>query len=125
MKLLEIKTTEGNFIKFILYQYISRLLFNYNKSDFYTINRFLDNFDIDVEDILEEVIKKLTYVRYNELFYIVIPENCKLKNFNLIDLCKLIEYGTIDIPPYPIFYKTSMFIKNNLQSYKYQYDLMH
>ena len=125
MKLLEIKTSDRKFVNFLKKKYQQELFSKINDSKkCYKLNSFFMSFNLNVEIIIQAAIKYIDYKQYNNLFYLIIPDQVKLQDFLLAVLCQIVEHGTIEIPPYPIFSTISKHIQNNLQLYFNEYKLL-
>ena len=62
----------------------------------------------------------LSHKRYEEVTHIFINPNINYPDTNLkvVDLCKVINYGTLSIDAYPIISETFDHFSNNIEKYK-------
>ena len=89
-------------------------------------NYFQKNYsDITVQDILLQATKYLEIINYQDIVIIQINPNIQFKDlsFKLIDLCKMLNYGTIDIQGTNIFSDTFDYISNNINQIYFNYIL--
>lgn len=110
-----------------LYQIIQRLLLS-SHIDFRLFNQyFANNFqtDINAQSILISATQNLVIQTYKEITAIQINENIFFKDskIKLIDLCKLLNYGTLDIPGTGIFSDTFDYIATNINQIYLNYIL--
>ncbi len=113
---MKLTITNCNDVKFIEYliKQIREYLFNTMYSPKFehwnlylqTIPEFasLDK-PVTVQEILLLAISYLKFYKFDKNYEIVIDNNKKVLDTNakLYDICKLINYGTLDIPGYPVF----------------------
>ena len=115
----------GGFIQFIIDVIRSKLMINILKYQNYDI--LFDQFDQDITS--KEVISQAAsnIISYNYFGRIVIMINNTV-NYNkstikLIDLCRILNYGTLDKNGCHIFSKTFDYISNNLNELYDEYNL--
>lgn len=96
--------------------------------DFRLFNQyFTDNFqtEITAQNILINAGQNLQVLDFTEIIIIQINENVLFRNsqIRLIDLCKLLNYGTLDIQGTNIFFDTFDYIANNINQIYLNYIL--
>lgn len=96
--------------------------------DFRLFNQyFIDNFqtEITAQNILINAGQNLQVLDFTEIIIIQINENVLFRNsqIRLIDLCKLLNYGTLDIQGTNIFSDTFDYIANNINQIYLNYIL--
>ena len=108
-----------NFIKQKTFGYMATIL-NIDKLDVYDeYFKYIHNTDILAKKVIILSMSNLSHDRQETTTTIYINPDLKYPgtNINLIDLCKIINNGNLNIPSYPIFTQTFEHIQNNLPKY--------
>lgn len=123
---------DNNFFNWIIKLIQFKLIFNTNYSKLKNLEQYINtnvqyktiykNY-ISMKDVIAIASSNYIYYTYNNSIVICINPNIVIHNTNakLIDVCKLINYGTLDIKGYPIFSQIVFDIKSNLDNYYEQY----
>lgn len=116
----------SDFIRYLC-QMIQQLLLS-SHIDFRSFNQyFINNFqtDITAQNILINAGQNLQIQDYSDVVVIQINENMLFKDsqIKLIDLCKLLNYGTLDISGTNIFSDTFDYIATNINQIYLNYIL--
>lgn len=118
MKLL-VNTNNADFIQYLIYILKSKIksIYPYYYND--TLNNlllFITNNRYSLQKIVNISINNIVTYRYNDSSIITIDNNTVLPNtdFKLIDICKLINYGSLDISGTMIYTKSFKYIDDNI-----------
>lgn len=80
--------------------------------------------EIDLARAVKYIIQSLYIEDYKDNFSITINDNIRYPgtDIKLIDIYKVLTYGTLDIQPYSFIYKVLLDIKFNIKEYIKQYN---
>lgn len=125
----KIQPLDDEFIKFIV-EKINELLYIKSRALFKKLSNF-DNLilectanEFDTTQLIKLAAKNIIYTKNYKNFYITINTAVKINNISLLQLCKLIEYGNSQLQGTGIFTEVFNYIKNNLDTYMLQYQLL-
>lgn len=120
MKLV-VKTDNSDFINYLIqilrYKIKVICLYSYNDS-LNNLLLFITNNQYSLQKIVNISINNIVTYRYNDSSIITIDNNTVLPNtdFKLVDICKLINYGNLDISGTMIYTNAFKYVNDNINN---------
>jgi hypothetical protein len=111
---------DNGFIEFIIKQlklYIKNNLDIKRLSAFDSY--FISNLNVTAMKVILQALNNIVYKKYKSYYIIDVDNNVKLVNNDakLYDVCKLINYGNLAIPGYPIFTEAFKHFEEHIDMY--------
>ena len=127
MKLIIENINDTKFISYLISTIKSYLLYNYNyrkaqKLEDYlnTIPKFKSKFRryISVKELIMIAAYNLRYKKFSSYYEITIDQNQKVFGIDakLYDICRLINFGTLDVNGYSIFSDAFNYVEENINT---------
>jgi len=133
MKLVIDNCNDKQFIIYLI-NFIKQYLIDHSRSQkFSSLDMYLNKIpkyktkfrkSLTCHDIVICGAYNLVYRKYGKKYIITINENQKLFGLDakLYDMCKLINYGTLEIDGYPIFTDAFNYVQDNLEMLYFRYN---
>lgn len=113
-----------NFIHHLMRQYKKYILADIDKNKIKLYDDYFENvlnLKIKCINYIVKALDNLQFIRTKDSIILYINNNIYINNINVLDVCKLINYGNREIQAYPIFSKWASYIKNNLEDIYLEY----